>query len=149
MGSDYNHHLLLHDTLKKLSVEKSTKKKAHTTINKYIVLTLLLTNTLSIITASFTTYILTSELQKAKPIPGPGVRVTADHKRGVGLLLDQGLTQDLQNTHEGGAQDIQNKPSSLCHGPNTQRAVVHIEVSTDRNTTDKNDQDLADWWQEK
>ena len=85
---------------------------------------------------------MTSELQ-AKPIPGPGFRVTADIQRGVGLLLDQGLTQ------EAGAQDTQNKPSSLRHGPNTQWGVVHIDVSTDRNTTEKNDQDLADWWQEK
>ena len=45
VGSDYNDRLLLHDTLKQLSVEKCTKKKAHTTINKYIILTLVLTNT--------------------------------------------------------------------------------------------------------
>ena len=114
------------------------KKKAHTTINKYIILILILTNTLNIITASFTTYILTSEIQKAKAvgaIPEPGVRVTTDHeKRQVGLILDKrsGLdqghrdveAQNLQHTHDVGAQDLQNKPwenkvessASLRHG---------------------------------
>ena len=64
--------------------------------------------------------------------------------------------QDLQHTHDVGAQDLPNKPgenkmensASFRHGPHTQKAVVHIEVSTDRNTTDKNNQDRADWWLE-
>ena len=39
------------------------------------------------------------------------------------------------------------KPSSHKHGPKTQYGVVHIDVSKERNTTEKQDEDLVDWWQ--
>ena len=55
VGSVHSERMLLHDTLKQLSVEKCTKKKAHITINRFIILTLVLTNTCSIITSSLTT----------------------------------------------------------------------------------------------
>ena len=135
VGTEYSHRQLLADTLKMLSVDKSTKKKKNTAINKYIVLTILLSNILSIISASFTTYILTKELQD-EPNLGPGFR--AGHQRDVGLRMDQGLPSDA------GAQDTQHKPSSHKHGPKTQYGVVHIDVSKERNTTEKQDEDLAD-----
>ena len=62
--------------------------------------------------------------------------------------------QDLQHTHDVGAQDLPNKPGKVehseghRHGHHTQKAVVHIEVSTDRNNTDNTNQDMADWWLE-
>ena len=54
----YSETLLLHDTLKALSVKESTQEAAHITINRFICLTVCITNIFSITISILGTYIL-------------------------------------------------------------------------------------------
>ena len=162
--------MLLHDTLKQFSVERSTKKKSQITINHLILLTIILTNTFSIITSSLTTYILTTELQGDRAVADPGVGAVADHgeRHKLGLLLKDhdkrsGLRDIEENERDGrigalglhhqhgdsSAVESSDRPGTRLHQglSHTQSAVVHIEVSGEAKNNTAQDE-LSDMWLE-
>ena len=165
MATTVSAQMLLHDTLKQFSLERSSKKKSRITIIRLILLTIIITNAFSIITSSLTTYILTTELQGDRAVADPRVGVVADHgeRHKLGLLLkDHDKRSGLDNEHDGrmealglhqhgdrSAVESSDRPGTHLHqGLNhTQSAVVHIEVSGEaKNNTAKNK--LSDMWLE-
>ena len=142
MATEYTHRQILADTLKLITIEKTTKKKKTKTINKYILLTILLSNVLSISISSFTTYLVTKEFQD-KP-NGSGFQDA--HQRHVGLRVD-GLRMDQGLPSDEGHHETRHTPSNHKKGHKTQYGVVHIDVSQGQNTTTENQDDEEDWWQ--
>ena len=89
----YKDTMLLHDTLKCLAVQESTKEAANVTINKFICLTVVITNILSISISILGTIVVFNYI---KPTTG----AISDHYQIVGLTTD-GLPDQLpRGVHE-------------------------------------------------
>ena len=59
VATEYTHKQILADTLKLITTEQTEKKKKTKTIHKFTLLTVLLSNILSISISSFTVYLVT------------------------------------------------------------------------------------------
>ena len=58
-ATEYSHKQILADTLRLITTEQTAKKKKTKTIHKFTLLTVLLSNVLSISISSFTVYLVT------------------------------------------------------------------------------------------
>ena len=104
------HRLLLHDTVKFIHTENTSRRKYRRHINKMILLILLLTNIISIVTSTLVTFIATCEMysespENGHPLHGAGALGLGELQEralhGLGELQSHDSLQGLQHHHLG------------------------------------------------
>ena len=102
MASMTSDKLLLHDTMKIITTENSTKKKYQQKINKMIMLIIVITNLFSIVTSTLVTFITTRQMYSEstrRPLQGAGV-LGLDELQGQAIGLGELQTHEkLQGLH--------------------------------------------------
>ena len=112
--------LLLHDTLKTLAVQESTKEAANVTINKFICITIILTNILSCSISILGTIVIYNHI---KP-------TTNNNNHHQIVRTKGGLPDQLhRGVHDVGVQDVRDKRDQSLPVHLDQSLPVHLDQS--------------------